>query len=1104
MTSTTDDKRALLAKLLQEKVTAPAPRRSPLSFAQERMWFLDQWSPGSPALHMPVAVRLSGQLEPAVLERSLQALVLRHEALRTTFTLADGRPVQLVAPALVVVLPVEDLRTLPAGEREAQALRRVAEVAREPFDLSRGPLFRARLFALAAQEHLLLFAMHHAVSDGWSMGVIVQELTALYRAFSEDRASPLPRLPLQYADYAVWQRQAQQGEEPDAQLAWWRERLDPHAVLELPTDRPRPAVLGTRGAREALGLSAALTLALKALARHEGRTLFVTLLAAFQALLHRYTGQEDLAVGTPVANRPRAELEGLIGLFVNTVVLRGDLSGDPSFRELMARLQPVALDAFARQELPFERLVDALRPGRDLGRAPLFQVMFILQNAPLPPLEAPGLRLEARPVDTGSAQFDLTVIAEDLAQGLRLTAEYNTDLFEPGTVHRLLAHLERLLEGAVAAPDQRLSRLPLLTPTEREQLLVDWSGASAPFPHEGGLHGLFEAQVQRTPDAVALTFEGAELTYRQLDARANQWAWHLRGLGVGPETYVGLCATRSFDLVVGMLATLKAGGAYAPLDPTYPAARLAFMLQDSAVRVLLAHRPLLAALPPTPDARAVCFEDGVPDADASRPPPWRALPDSPAYVIYTSGSTGQPKGVVATHRATCNVVMNEARVSRLGPGSRVLQFSNPGFDVSVVEIFATLTSGGTLCLAPAERLMPGEPLRQLLREQAITVLNATPTALAATDSADLPVLRTVFSGGEACTAELVARWGEGRRFINGYGPSETTVTATAMEVRPEGRAPPLGRPLLNVRVYVLDATLEPVPVGLPGELCIGGVGLARGYLHLPGTTAERFVPSPFGTEPGARLYRTGDRARWRPDGELEFLGRLDGQVKLRGFRIELGEIEAALRQHPAVAEAAVLIRDTPAGGQRLVAWLVPAASGTAPTAKALHDFLVERLPPYMVPSAFVAVPDIPLTANGKRDVAALPPPEAGALDSGRTFEAPRTELEERLARLWTEVLQVERVGLDDPFFELGGNSLLALRLHQRLRAELGVELPLTVLFQHSTVRALAERMSAGGPSDSGAEAGRARSRRRQAFARKAAVALASDEDGDTGDEDGHV
>ncbi|GMU10104.1 amino acid adenylation domain-containing protein [Corallococcus caeni] len=1092
MTSPSDDKRALLAKLLQEKVAAS--RRAPLSFAQERMWFLEQWSPGGASLNMPVAVRLTGELQAPVLQRALQALVLRHEALRTTFALADGRPVQVVVPTLEAALPVEDLEALPLPEREARAVQRVAEVALEPFDLGQGPLFRARLFRLSAREHLLLFAMHHGVSDAWSMGVVVRELTALYAAFLEGKASTLPPLPLQYGDYAGWQRRTQEGAEAEARLAWWRERIDAHALLELPTDKPRPAVLGTRGAREALQLPAALTAELKAFARKEGRTLFVTLLAAFQTLLHRYTGQEDLAVGTPVANRPRAELEGLIGLFVNTVVLRTDLSGAPSFRELLARLQPVALDAFAREELPFERLVDALKPGRDPSRAPLFQVMFVLQNAPLPPLEAPGLQLEARPVDTGSAQFDLTLIAEDLPQGLRLTAEYATDLFEPGTVRRMLAHLSRLLEGALAAPQESLSRLPLLTPDEREQVLGTWSGGNAPYPHEDGLHTLFEAQARRTPDAVALSFEGESLSFRQLDARANQWAWHLRGLGVGPETYVGLCASRSFDMVVGMLATLKAGGAYVPLDPTYPAARLAFMLQDSAVKVLLAHRPLLAGLPPAPGARAVCFEDGAPDADTSRAPPGTPLPDGPAYVIYTSGSTGQPKGVVATHRAACNLVVHEARVSELGPGSRVLQFSNPGFDVSVEEIFATLTAGGTLCLAPVERLMPGEPLHQLLKQQAITVLNATPTALAATDATGLPALRTVFSGGEACTAELVARWGEGRRFINGYGPTEVTVTATATEVRPEGRAPPLGRPIPNVRVYVLDARLSPVPVGVPAELCVGGVGLARGYLNLPGTTAERFVPDPYASEAGARLYRTGDRVRWRADGELEFLGRLDGQVKLRGFRIELGEIEAALRQHTAVEEAAVLIQDTPAGGQRLVAWLVPAMAGQPPTAKALHAFLQERLPPHMVPSAFVAVPAFPLTANGKLDVRALPPPTSGQLDSGRTFEAPRTEREEQLARLWSEVLQVERVGLDDPFFELGGNSLLALRLHQRLRAELGVELPLTVLFQHSTVRALAERMAQGGGSDSGAKSGRDRSRRRQAFARRTVAAPARDED----------
>ncbi|WP_404370386.1 non-ribosomal peptide synthase/polyketide synthase [Corallococcus coralloides] len=1049
---TPEQKRARLAELLRGKVR---PTQAPVSFSQERMWFQDRLSPGSAAFNIPVRVRFSGVLDVAVLHASLQALVRRHAPLRTTFVEQDGRPLQHIAPALDLALPLVDLQSLPAAEREAEASRLITDEARQPFDLEKGPLLRTVLYRLDALEHVLLLKLHHIITDGWSMGVLVRELSALYPALAEGKASPLAALPMQYADYAAWQREFLKGEVLESHLGFWRQRLDPDAVLELPTDRPRAAVLSGRGARINAVLPVALVESLKALALAEGNTLFGVLLAGFQVLLSRYSGQQDVVVGTSVAGRGRAELEGLIGLFTNYLALRTDLSGQPSFRELLGRVRESTLEAYAHQDVPFEKLVDALKPERQLSVNPLFQVALTLQNAPLPPLRLPGLVLDAQPVDNRTSKTDLSLIAMEVPQGMRLTAEYNTDLFDPGSIQRLLAHLRTLLEGAVAEPGRRVSELPLMDAAEAMRVQREWAGGAAPFPEDCCLHTLFEAQARRTPDTVAVRFQGQTLTYAQLDARANQLAQALRRRGVGPEVRVALSVERSLDVAVGLLGILKAGGAWVPVDPLLPRERLAFMLEDSGASVLVTQGPLLKRFPEALRSRALCL-DVERDALAGESV---LAPDSGvgarnlAYVLYTSGSTGMPKGTAIEHRGVCNLVAHEATAYGIGPGSRVLQFASLSFDLSVEEIFTTLCSGGTLVLAPLEDLMPGEPLRKLLRDEALTVISLTPATLAATAPEGLPALRTVISGGEALPPEVVARWAPGRVFLNTYGPTEATVMATLTECTADGRVPSIGRPLANVRAYVLDARGGLVPVGVKGELHLGGVGVARGYSGRPALTAERFVPDAFSGEAGARLYRTGDVVRWREDGTLEFVGRADAQVKVRGFRIELGEVEAALAKLPPVRDAVVVAREDGPGGKRLVGYVV-LRDGVDANGGGLRAALKDALPEYMVPSAVVVLPALPLTTNGKVDRKALPAPDLAGSDP-REYVAPRTPTEQRLAGLWQELLGVTRVGANDHFFDLGGHSLLATQALSRIRQAFSVELPLRRLFETPTLDAVA-------------------------------------------------
>jgi amino acid adenylation domain-containing protein len=911
---TLEEKRARAKALLQQR--AAKPRMFPLSFAQQRLWFLDRLEPGSHHYGIPFAVRLSGTLDRAALEKSFREIVQRHEALRTTFQAREGEAVQLIGSAPELPLVVVDLSGLEGAAREAEVRRLTAEDVAAPFELERGPLIRWKLLRLSDAEHILLLSMHHIVSDGWSIGVFVRELAALYGAFLAGRPSPLPPLTVQYSDFALWQRDWLQGEVLEKQLAYWREHLaGAPAALDLPTDRPRPPTQTFRGAQLPLKVSQDVTQALNALGRKEGATLFMTLLAAWQVLLHRYSRQDELVVGTPIANRTRAETEGLIGFFVNTLPLRTRLGGDPRFSELLGRVRETALGAYAHQDVPFEKLVMDLQVKRDLSRSPLFQTMFILQNAPLQPLALPGLTLTNLEIDSDTAKFELTLTMVEEAGGLTGWLEYNSDLFDAATAARLAEGYTRLLEGIAANPSCRISELPLLGEAERRQVLETWNQTEVALPLRP-LHELFEEQARRTPEAIAVEDEDTALTYAELERRANRLAHRLLALGLTPEARVGICLPRSPEVLVGMLAVLKAGGAFVPLDAGVPTQRLALLLAECRVQYLLAEGPLAAIAPL--DGKWILGPgawraEGLPET-----PPARAVElEQLAYLVHTSGSTGVPKGVMVSHHGIANRLLWEQRALPLTPEDRVLQVASFGFDATVWEFFRALLAGARAVMVREGSHQDSRYLVDLMATREVTLAGFVPSLLRVLLEeprfSECRALRWVVCAGEALTVELHQRLGARlprAKLYNFYGQTEVSIdTAWYPCVSEQARkAVPLGRPVGNMRLYVLDARLQPVPPGAPGEVYVGGVGLARGYFQRPDLTAERFVPAPFGPE-GSRLFRTGDLARQLPDGSLEFLGRTDHQVKIRGVRIELGEIEAVLRQHPSIQEVVVLARE---------------------------------------------------------------------------------------------------------------------------------------------------------------------------------------------------
>lgn len=1037
------------------------------------MWFLYQLDPGSPLYNVSVTLCLSGGLDASVLERSLASLVRRHESLRTTFRLVDGKPAQLVDPACEVPLSILDLAAEPDAEA---AFYRAAQAALlQPFDLETGPVWRAHLYRLAPLESRLLLVMHHIISDGWSVSVLAKELAAVYGALAAGRPVTLPALPIQCADFAIWQRHWLQGDRLNNLLAYWQKQLAGAPVaLDLPADRPRPPEQTFKGARLPFQLDDTINQALKRLSRAEGVTLFMVLFAAFTILLSRLSGQKDLVVGTPITNRSQPETLGLVGVFVNTLPLRIDLSGDLTYRQLLQRVRQVALDGYAHEAMPFARLVDMLKLERSLSHSPLFQVSFGLQDNPLKAIEMPGLTvelLEVRsllqegslpPLNTGMAMFSLTFHLSEIAQGVGGWIEYNSDLFEQATVLRLAEQYQALLAGVVANPDQRLSLLPLLTAEARQQLIVDWNATDRPLAPAVCLPTLFENEARRRPHRIALKQvarsgrAAVELSYQALNERANQLAHYLRQQGVGPETLVGVCAERSAAMVVAILGVLKAGGAYVPLAADYPRERLAYMVADSNISILLTQTELLDRLPQ--GEQVICLDRDWPTISdfPTGNPLCPAVSDNAAYVIYTSGSTGAPKGVLVSHRNICNLVLAQIESFALAPDCRCLQFAAFSFDAAVSEIFTTLLSGATLVLAPAEALLPGDEFVALLQREAITTITLPPSALLLLDGGQLPALKTVVSAGEACRWEVAERWASGRRLLNFYGPTEATVGCCYERVdgrRDEAVTVPIGRPIDNMRLYVLDADDQLVPPGVAGELVVGGVGVARGYLNRPGLTAEKFVPDPFSGEAGSRLYRTGDRVRYRHDGRLEFLGRSDQQVKLRGFRIELGEIEAVLGRHPDVGEAAVILRQESDGRKQMAAYFIPA--GTAvPTLQGVREFISARLPDYMMPAVFTPLDAWPLTPNGKVDRQALAVLAEPRMQPEQRFVAPGDEIEEMLAAIWAALLRLEKVGVHDNFFELGGDSILSIQMVAAAR-ERGIYLNPRQIFQQQTIAELA-------------------------------------------------
>ncbi len=1049
----------------------PVPRdgaRLPLSFSQERLWFLDQMEPGTPAYNILSALRLKGDLRLPALEAALNGVVSRHESLRTVFRADDGKPYQDILPAFPLPLPVLDLAGQPADLAERELRRKMAEEGGFSFDLSRGPLVRVLLVRLAPEEHALLLTMHHVVSDGWSLGVFIREMTAIYEAFVADRAPALPELGIQYADFAHWQRSTLRGEVLEAQVAYWRGALDRVPPLDLPADRRRPAVQSPAGASLSRTFPLSLAAALSALGRREGATLFNLLLAGFEALLLRLSGQEDFAVGTFIAGRNRAEIEPLIGFFINNLALRAELSGEPTFAELVRRTTQVTLGAYAHQDLPFERLLEELAPARDLSRTPLFQVMFVFQNMPLPPLALPGLRLEPLPLETRRSNFDLTLWMYEIEEGLRASFHYSTDLFDTASVEGLLERLELLLRQAVADPERRISELDLLGEAGRRQVLAEWAEGGAVRGVDGTcVHELFEAQADRTPDAVALIAAGRTLSYRELEQRANRLAGELRRRGAGSESRVAVLLERSPEQIVALLGVLKAGAAYVPLDSSYPAERLELMLEDSGTRLVVT-RPGLTRILDLRGSTAVDVEAVTGAAAGGEAPPrpaGTAAPGNLAYVIYTSGSTGRPKGVGVEHRSLASYVAAAAASFGLGSADRVLQFASISFDTAAEEIFPALARGAALVLRDEEMLASTRGFLESCGALGVTVLDL-PTAYwnqavpeMEQEGLRLPgTVRLVILGGERVLADRLARArrreGGRARLLNTYGPTEGTIVAASWEVPGEvdpAQEVPIGRPVPGARTYVLDRGLRPLPPGVPGELFLGGAGVARGYLGRPGLTAERFVPDAWSGAPGERLYRTGDRVRWRLDGLLEFLGRVDDQVKVRGFRVEPGEVEAALAAHPGVREALVAAREDERGDRRLVAWV--AWGGGEAAAAVLREHLRSRLPEHMVPGAFVILLELPRLPNGKIDRKALPAPDAARREA--PYVAPRTEEEEILAGIWAEVLHLSRVGVHDNFFDLGGHSLLAAQLVARVRKAVEVELPLRRIFESPTVADLA-------------------------------------------------
>ncbi|MBE9211188.1 amino acid adenylation domain-containing protein [Plectonema cf. radiosum LEGE 06105] len=1057
---------------------SPVPRNQelPLSFAQQRLWFLYQLEGGNSTYNLPLTLEITGNLNIAALEQAIREILRRHEILRTHIVIVNDNPMQVIDPEIDFNLELIDLEDLPSASKFTTVKQLATKEGDKPFDLINSPLVRFHLWRLSEQSHVLVINMHHIVSDGWSMGIFMQELSAFYQAFTYGNATNistvLPELSIQYADFAVWQQQYLQGEILEKQLNYWKQQLaDAPPLLELPTDRPRPPVQSFRGGVVEFQLDSDLSAKLKILSQKSGATLFMTMLAAFVTLLERYSGQDDICIGSPVANRNRKEIESLLGFFVNTLVLRFQLGENPSFSDLLNQVKKVAADGQTHQDVPFEQVVEALQPERNLSYSPLFQVLFDLQYDSRSQLEFPGLTVTPLQTEIVTSKFDLSLVIEDTINGLRGWWEYSSDLFNVDTITRMTGHFQTLLAAIVENPQTPISILPILTQKEQHQLLVEWNSTKSDFAEDKCIHELFELQVKRNPETIALEFGCETLTYAQLNNRANQLADYLITLGVKPDVLVGLCVERSVEMIVGLLGILKAGGAYLPLDPNYPPERLAHMVDDSGVLVLLTQQKLinLINLLPESKAKVVCFDSDLIFTDGIYPVCTKVKPNNLAYIIYTSGSTGKPKGVMISHSCVVNHATSAIAEYGLTNCDRVLQFASFSFDVAAEEIFPTLLSGGTLVMRPREMFSSFADFSRFIEQKSLTVVNIpTPywqewvLEISQGKSVVPNNLRLLVTGSEQVIPERLALWqqlvGDRVMWVNAYGPTEATITATVYKPQSSSKhnytnGVSIGRPIANTQIYILDKNLQPVPIGVPGELHIGGVGLASGYLNLPELTKQKFIPIPYSLLPTlcSRLYKTGDKARYLPDGNIEFLGRIDNQVKIRGFRIELGEIEALLAQHPLVRASAVIVREDQPGNKQIIAYIVP--NHQPSIQNQLRDFLKQKLPDYMVPSIFVMLEELPLTPNGKVNRRALP---KASISQSDNFVNPRTDTEKTVAKIWSNILGVKQISIHDNFFELGGHSLRATQVISQLRETWKIDLPLRYLFEEPTTAGLAE------------------------------------------------
>ncbi|NER25603.1 MAG: amino acid adenylation domain-containing protein [Symploca sp. SIO1C2] len=1035
----------------------------PLSWAQERLWFLNQLEGNSATYNIPAGVRINGNLDIDALQKALTEIVQRHEVLRTSFLTDNGKAIQVITPEATIKINLVDLEQLETNQRENAVTEQAQREATTPFDLENAPLIRCSVLQLSTSEYVLLLTMHHIISDGWSIGVLIQELSSLYQALLRGEESPLTQLPIQYGDFAVWQRQYLSGQVLASQLDYWKLQLSGAPdLLQLATDYPRPTVISYQGRTRSFSIDIDLTKKLQALSRELGTTLFMTLYGAFSTLLYRYSGQSDIVIGSPIANRNRSEIESLIGFFVNTLVLRTSFDNNPSFKELLTQVRETTLKAYEHQDVAFEQIVEALQPQRSLSHSPLFQVMFVLQNAPMSDVELPGVTLSQMQLESRIAKFDLTLSMTETDQGLVGEWEYNTDLFEEQTIERMAAHFQNLLQAIVENPSQKVAELNLLSESERHQLLVEWNDTAKVYQSDKCIHQLFEEQVEKTPDSIAVVFEQEQLTYVQLNQRANQLAHHLQTLGVGPEVLVGICVERSLEMVVGLLGILKAGGAYVPLDPNYPQDRLSYMLADSAVGVLLTQSSLLEFLP-SPTAQVVCLDSdwGAIEQNSQENLEVGVGEHNLAYVIYTSGSTGKPKGVQIQHQALVNFLESMQQKPGLHSKDILLSVTTLSFDIAGLELYLPLITGARLVIVNREITKDGMRLAQSIEDHQVTIMQATPATwkLLLTSGWKGDQQLKILCGGEALdisvAEELLKISGQ---VWNLYGPTETTIWSSITQVdnNLNGSSVPIGRAINNTQVYILDKQLQPVPIGVPGEIYIGGAGLAKGYLNRPELTQEKFILNPFDDSGKTILYKTGDLCRYLPDGNIEYIGRIDHQVKIRGFRIELGEIETVLNTHTQIQQAVVIATEELSGNKRLVAYVV--SEDESLSTNQMRELLKQKLPEYMMPAAFVTLDNLPLTPNGKVDRKALPAPD-GEIAREHEYVAPRTPSEEIIANIFTEVLGVPNVGIYDNFFELGGHSLLTTQVISRLNQTFSVEISLRQMFETPTVAGLIEAVT---------------------------------------------